>query len=53
MGGNICEMRTRINSIKNIKKITQAMKLVVVAKLEKVLGGLIERLKDKPLCIEL
>jgi len=70
MGGNIREMRTRINSIKNTKKITQAMKLVAAAKvrraqdavlrsrpftreLEKVLGGLIERLKDEPLDLPL
>jgi len=66
MGDNIRELRTRIASIKNTQKITQAMKLVAAAKvrraqdavirsrpfsenLEKVLGGLIERLKNEPL----
>jgi F-type H+-transporting ATPase subunit gamma len=66
MGDNIRELRTRIASIKNTKKITQAMKLVAAAKvrraqdavlrsrpfsenLEKVIGGLIERLKNENL----
>lgn len=66
MGENILELRNRIGSIKNTKKITQAMKLVAAAKvrraqdavirsrpfsenLEKVLGGLIARLKNEAL----
>lgn len=66
MGDNIRELRTRIGSIKNTKKITSAMKLVAAAKvrraqdaviksrpfteeLEKVIGGLIERLKKESL----
>jgi len=70
MADNIRELRTRIVSIKNTKKITQAMKLVAAAKvrraqdavlrarpfsesLEKVLGGLIERLKAEPLDLPL
>lgn len=66
MGDNIRELRTRIGSIKNTKKITSAMKLVAAAKvrraqdavirsrpfseeLEKVIGGLILRLKKEAL----
>jgi F-type H+-transporting ATPase subunit gamma len=35
MGDNIRELRTRIGSIKNTKKITQAMKLVAAAKVRR------------------
>jgi F-type H+-transporting ATPase subunit gamma len=71
--GNVKELRERVNSVKNTRKITLAMKLVAAAKvrraqdavlktrpfsetLQKVLGGLIQRLKkdnyDSPLMTE-
>ncbi|KAG8464499.1 hypothetical protein KFE25_009867 [Diacronema lutheri] len=70
MGDNIRELRTRIGSIKNTKKITSAMKLVAAAKvrraqdavlrsrpftetLEKVIGGLVQRLKNEGLDLPL
>jgi F-type H+-transporting ATPase subunit gamma len=62
MMANVKELRQRVGSVKNTKKITSAMRLVAAAKvrraqdavlktrpfsetLQKVLGGLIERLK--------
>eukprot|EP00285_Hemiselmis_virescens_P018762 CAMPEP_0173377240 /NCGR_PEP_ID=MMETSP1356-20130122/443_1 /TAXON_ID=77927 ORGANISM="Hemiselmis virescens, Strain PCC157" /NCGR_SAMPLE_ID=MMETSP1356 /ASSEMBLY_ACC=CAM_ASM_000847 /LENGTH=346 /DNA_ID=CAMNT_0014329889 /DNA_START=88 /DNA_END=1128 /DNA_ORIENTATION=- len=73
MMASVKELRERVDSVKNTKKITSAMKLVAAAKvrraqdavlktrpfsetLQKVLGGLIERLKkdnfDSPLLTE-
>merc|ERR1719389_1282407 len=70
MGATIRELRDRVGSIKNTKKITSAMKLVAAAKvrraqeavlrsrpfsetLERILGGLLQRLKTEALDIPL
>jgi len=70
MGASIRELRDRVASVKNTKKITSAMKLVAAAKvrraqeavlrsrpfsetLEKILGGLLKRLKTEALDIPL
>merc|ERR1719484_448278 len=70
MGANIRELRDRVGSVKNTKKITSAMKLVAAAKvrraqeavlrsrpfsetLERILGGLLQRLKTESLDIPL
>merc|ERR1719261_2411409 len=70
MGASIRELRDRVNSVKNTKKITSAMKLVAAAKvrraqeavlrsrpfsetLERILGGLLQRLKMEALDIPL
>merc|ERR1740138_1790274 len=68
MGASIRELRDRVSSVKNTKKITSAMKLVAAAKvrraqeavlrsrpfsetLERILGGLLQRLKTESLDI--
>merc|ERR1719207_211056 len=70
MGATIRELRDRVGSVKNTKKITSAMKLVAAAKvrraqeavlrsrpfsetLERILGGLLQRLKTEALDIPL
>merc|ERR1719310_938602 len=70
MGASIKELRDRVGSVKNTKKITSAMKLVAAAKvrraqeavlrsrpfsetLERILGGLLQRLKTEALDIPL
>lgn len=70
MGATIRELRDRVGSVKNTKKITSAMKLVAAAKvrraqeavlrsrpfsetLERILGGLLQRLKTESLDIPL
>merc|ERR1719388_299231 len=70
MGATIRELRDRVASVKNTKKITSAMKLVAAAKvrraqeavlrsrpfsetLERILGGLLMRLKTESLDIPL
>merc|ERR1719191_706500 len=70
MGASIRELRGRVGSVKNTKKITSAMKLVAAAKvrraqeavlrsrpfsetLERILGGLLQRLKTEALDIPL
>jgi len=70
MGASIRELRDRVGSVKNTKKITSAMKLVAAAKvrraqeavlrsrpfsetLERILGGLLQRLKTEALDIPL
>jgi len=70
MGESVKELRERVSSVKNTKKITSAMKLVAAAKvrraqeavirsrpfsetLERILGGLIERLSTESLDIPL
>jgi len=70
MGATIRELRDRVSSVKNTKKITSAMKLVAAAKvrraqeavlrsrpfsetLERILGGLLARLKTEALDIPL
>jgi len=70
MGASIRELRDRVNSVKNTKKITSAMKLVAAAKvrraqeavlrsrpfsetLERILGGLLQRVKSEALDIPL
>jgi len=70
MGATIRELRDRVSSVKNTKKITSAMKLVAAAKvrraqeavlrsrpfsetLERILGGLLQRLKTEALDIPL
>merc|ERR1719364_307656 len=70
MGASIRELRDRVGSVKNTKKITLAMKLVAAAKvrraqeavlrsrpfsetLERILGGLLQRLKTEALDIPL
>merc|ERR1719261_744440 len=70
MGASIRELRDRVSSVKNTKKITSAMKLVAAAKvrraqeavlrsrpfsetLERILGGLLQRLKTESLDIPL
>jgi len=70
MGSNVKELRERVSSVKNTKKITSAMKLVAAAKvrraqeavlrsrpfsetLERILGGLLERLSTEALDIPL
>merc|ERR1719327_493255 len=70
MGATIRELRDRVASVKNTKKITSAMKLVAAAKvrraqeavlrsrpfsetLERILGGLLQRLKTEALDIPL
>merc|ERR1719269_345091 len=70
MGANIRELRDRVSSVKNTRKITSAMKLVAAAKvrraqeavlrsrpfsetLERILGGLLERVKTEKLDIPL
>merc|ERR1719343_391935 len=70
MGANIRELRDRVGSVKNTKKITSAMKLVAAAKvrraqeavlrsrpfsetLERILGGLLQRLSTESLDIPL
>jgi len=70
MAANIRELRDRVGSVKNTKKITSAMKLVAAAKvrraqeavlrsrpfsetLERILGGLLQRLKTEALDIPL
>merc|ERR1719484_520070 len=70
MGANIRELRDRVGSVKNTKKITSAMKLVAAAKvrraqeavlrsrpfsetLERILGGLLQRLQTEALDIPL
>jgi len=70
MGASIRELRDRVASVKNTKKITSAMKLVAAAKvrraqeavlrsrpfsetLERILGGLLQRLKTEALDIPL
>ena len=70
MGESIRELRDRVSSVKNTKKITSAMKLVAAAKvrraqeavlrsrpfsetLERILGGLLARLKTEALDIPL
>merc|ERR1719327_1294025 len=70
MGASIRELRDRVGSVKNTKKITSAMKLVAAAKvrraqeavlrsrpfsetLERILGGLLQRLKTESLDIPL
>ena len=67
---NIKELRERVGSVKNTKKITSAMRLVAAAKvrraqeavlrsrpfsetLERILGGLLQRLKTESLDIPL
>merc|ERR1719198_1819413 len=70
MGETIRELRDRVGSVKNTKKITSAMKLVAAAKvrraqeavirsrpfsetLERILGGLLQRLSTEALDIPL
>merc|ERR1719213_808232 len=70
MGASIRELRDRVGSVKNTKKITLAMKLVAAAKvrraqeavlrsrpfsetLERILGGLLQRVKTEKLDIPL
>merc|ERR1719191_2328204 len=70
MGATIRELRDRVSSVKNTKKITSAMRLVAAAKvrraqeavlrsrpfsetLERILGGLLARLKTEALDIPL
>merc|ERR1719426_115537 len=70
MGASIRELRDRVGSVKNTKKITSAMKLVAAAKvrraqeavlrsrpfsetLERILGGLLQRVKAEALDIPL
>jgi len=70
MGATIRELRDRVTSVKNTKKITSAMKLVAAAKvrraqeavlrsrpftetLERILGGLLQRLQTEALDIPL
>jgi F-type H+-transporting ATPase subunit gamma len=70
MGSNVKELRERVTSVKNTKKITSAMKLVAAAKvrraqeavirsrpfsetLERILGGLLQRLSTEALDIPL
>ena len=69
MGATIRELRDRVSSVKNTKKITSAMKLAAAAKvrraqevlrsrpfsetLERILGGLLQRLKTEFLDIPL
>merc|ERR1719171_2393978 len=70
MGASVKELRDRVSSVKNTKKITSAMKLVAAAKvrraqeavlrsrpfsetLERILGGLLARLKTEALDIPL
>jgi len=70
MGATIRELRDRVGSVKNTKKITSAMKLVAAAKvrraqdavlrsrpfsetLERILGGLLQRIKTEGLDIPL
>jgi len=70
MGASIRELRDRVGSVKNTKKITSAMKLVAAAKvrraqeavlrsrpfsetLERILGGLLQRLSTEALDIPL
>merc|ERR1719247_856421 len=70
MGASVRELRDRVGSVKNTKKITSAMKLVAAAKvrraqeavlrsrpfsetLERILGGLLQRLKTEALDIPL
>merc|ERR1719473_2328208 len=70
MGATIRELRDRVGSVKNTKKITSAMKLVAAAKvrraqeavlrsrpfsetLERILGGLLQRVKTEGLDIPL
>ena len=70
MGATIRELRDRVSSVKNTKKITSAMKLVAAAKvrraqeavlrsrpfsetLERILGGLLQRLSTEALDIPL
>jgi len=70
MGATIRELRDRVGSVKNTKKITSAMKLVAAAKvrraqeavlrsrpfsetLERILGGLLQRLQTEALDIPL
>merc|ERR1719231_1509926 len=70
MGASIKELRERVGSVKNTKKITSAMKLVAAAKvhraqeavirsrpfsetLERILGGLLQRLSTEALDIPL
>ena len=70
MGATIRELRDRVGSVKNTKKITSAMKLVAAAKvrraqeavlrsrpfsetLERILGGLLQRLSTEALDIPL
>merc|ERR1719395_183230 len=70
MGASIRELRDRVSSVKNTKKITSAMKLVAAAKvrraqeavlrsrpfsetLERILGGLLQRLSTEALDIPL
>ena len=69
-GASIRELRDRVGSVKNTKKITSAMKLVAAAKvrraqeavlrsrpfsetLERILGGLLQRVKTEGLDIPL
>merc|ERR1740127_255869 len=69
-GESVKELRERVSSVKNTKKITSAMKLVAAAKvrraqeavlrsrpfsetLERILGGLLARLKTEALDIPL
>jgi len=70
MGESVKELRERVGSVKNTKKITSAMKLVAAAKvrraqeavirsrpfsetLERILGGLLQRLSTEALDIPL
>merc|ERR1719434_42779 len=70
MGASVKELRERVSSVKNTKKITSAMKLVAAAKvrraqeavirsrpfsetLERILGGLLKRIKMEALDIPL
>merc|ERR1719181_2065063 len=70
MGAGIKELRERVGSVKNTRKITSAMKLVAAAKvrraqeavlrsrpfsetLERILGGLLQRIKMEALDIPL
>jgi len=70
MGESVKELRERVGSVKNTKKITSAMKLVAAAKvrraqeavlrsrpfsetLERILGGLLDRLSTEALDIPL
>merc|ERR1719214_462868 len=70
MGASILELRSRIATTKNTRKITSAMKLVAAAKvrraqeavlrsrpfsetLERILGGLLQRVKTEGLDIPL
>merc|ERR1719389_702994 len=70
MGASVKELRERVGSVKNTKKITSAMKLVAAAKvrraqeavirsrpfsetLERILGGLLQRLSTEALDIPL